>query len=203
MRQNIKLIGAFAALVVFVWWVRPWQRQPDLAPAYDRQIDSLQRLAQRFNAEAAEAWLAMQKAEAKADKMAEQVDSLQQAVKFTQAQHSQRIADIRTRPADSVMTTTLVLAECDSCCEVGFQVQLVNDAQAAEIMHLRAAVEGCQDAYTKKDSAALTAAEKFSISEKRNEQLEGALKKTTSWNNFWKTSTLVLALNELRRAVLR
>lgn len=203
MKKNLKLFGAFAALFVLIWFARPWERQPQQFEAYDRKIDSLQRVAQRFNAEAAEAWLAMQKAEAKADKMAEQVDSLRQAVKRTQSQHGQRIAGIRSRPADSVMTTTLVLAECDSCFEVGFQVQLVNEAQAAEIMQLRAALDGCQDANIKKDSAALTAAEKFSISEKRNEQLEGALEKTKRWNKFWKTSTLALALNELRRAVFR
>lgn len=177
MKENLKLFGALAALFVLIWFARPWERQPRQLEAYDRKIDSLEREAARFNYEAAEAWLAMKEAKALADLAAVRVDSLNRSIRSLQKKHGQRIEVLRSQPPDSVMTTTLAMAECDSCFEVGFQMQLVNEEQASEIIDLRSSLDNCQDAYSKKDSAEQVKTEQLEVCDEKNILLEKKVKK--------------------------
>lgn len=177
MKENLKLFGALAVLFVLIWFARPWERQPRQLKAYDRKIDSLERVAARFNYEAAEAWLAMKEAKAQADLAAVRVDSLNRSIQGLKIKHGQRIEVLRSQPPDSVMTTTLAMAECDSCFEVGFQMQLVNEEQASEIVDLRSSLDNCQDAYSKKDSAEQVKTEQLGVCDKKNISLEKEVKK--------------------------
>lgn len=177
MKENLKLVGALAALFVLLMMVRPWERQPRQREAYDRQLDSLNRVNQRLNFEASEAWLAMTQAQAAADQAAVRVDSLKKSIKNIQNKHSKRLDVLRSQPPDSVMTTTLAIAECDSCFEVGFQMQLVNEEQASEIVDLRSSLDNCQDAYSKKDSAEQVKTDQLEICDEKNISLEKEVKK--------------------------
>jgi hydrogenase maturation factor len=177
MKKNLKLFGALAALFVLIWFARPWERQPRQLEAYDRKIDSLERVAARFNYEAAEAWLAMKEAKALADLAAVRVDSLNRSIQGLKKKHGQLIEVLRSQPPDSVMTTTLAMAECDSCLEVGFQMQLVNEEQASEIIDLRSSLDNCQDAYSKKDSAEQVKTEQMEVCQEKNISLEKEVKK--------------------------
>lgn len=180
MKKNLKLFGALAALFVLIWFARPWERQPRQLEAYDRKIDSLERVAARFNYEAAEAWLAMKEAKAQADLAAVRVDSLNRSIQGLKKKHGQRIEVLRSQPPDSVMTTTLAMAECDSCCEVGFQMQLVSEEQAAEIIDLRAAIDNCEEAYAKKDTAEQVKSSALNACADKNDALEKQAK-TSKW----------------------
>lgn len=189
MNKNLKLIGALVALFVLLMMVRPWERQSRQLEGYDRQLDSLSRVNQRLNFEASEAWLAMTQAQAAADQAAVRVDSLQKSIKNIQNKHSKRLDVLRSQPPDSVMTTTLAIAECDSCFEVGFQMQLVNEEQASEIVDLRSSLDNCQDAYSKKDSAEQIKTEQLEVCDAKNISLEKKVKK-----GKWIEAGLILLL---------
>lgn len=198
MKKNLLLIGALAALCVFVWLLRPWERRPQqqAVPALQHEVIKLE--LQTLNALAE-----MEAAQEAATKLMLEVDSLKHANTQLKQHHGRKLAELRKKPPVPVTTTNIKMAECDSAIDVGLSLLAENERQYAAIGELHTALDACQEAHSIRDSANLVRDQTQLQLQEQLVNTQGKLEKQKGRTRFWQGTTLVLALNEGRRFFFR
>lgn len=194
MKKNLLLIGALAALCVFVWLLRPWERRPQQQAVPELQMQVIKHELAALNALAE-----MEAAQNAANKLTLELDSLKNAHQQLKAQHGRNLAELRKRPPVQVISTNIREAECDSAIDVGQSLLAENERQYEAIGQLHAAFDACQEAHSQRDSAA-------QHRDQINTQLQADLTTTKSKlekqkgrTRFWQGTTLVLFMREVAR----
>lgn len=198
MKKNLLLIGALAALCVFVWLLRPWERQPQQQASPELQVKVIKHELAALNALAE-----MEAAQQAANKLTVELDSLKNAHQQLKAQHGRNLAELRKRPPVQVISTNIREAECDSAIDVGQSLLAENERQYEAIGQLHIALDACQEAHLQRDSATQQRDEINTQLLSDLTTTQKKLEKQKGRTRFWQGTTLVLALNEARRFFFR
>ncbi|QXN68068.1 hypothetical protein [Microcystis phage Mae-Yong924-2] len=195
-KKNL-LPWALAALCVFVWLLRPWERQPQ------KRLPSSNERIIKLELEALNALAEMEAAQEAATKLTLELDSLKHAQEQLKKQHSRNLAELRKRAPIQVISTNIREAECDSAIDVGQSLLAENERQYEAIGQLHNALDACQEANQKRDSALQHRDQQSSELQQKLATTEKKLEKQKGRTRFWQGTALVLALNEARRWIFQ
>lgn len=196
-KKSILLPWVLVALCVFVWLLRPWERQPQ------KQLPSSSERIIKLELEALNALAEMEAAQQAATKLTLELDSLKHSQEQLKKQHSRNLAELRKRAPVQVMSTNIREAECDSAIDVGQSLLAENERQYEVIGQLHNALDACQEAHQKRDTALQHRDQESGQLQQRLATTEKKLEKQKSRTRFWQGTTLVLALNEARGWIFR
>lgn len=171
--KNILLGVLIATIVVLLLLL--CKRQPQQF-VNDSRIDSLKHAARVHQALSDQYRVAMDSAMRKVDELALRLIVAQQETDSLQDSHHARITALRNQPPDTVLTTSLVMAECDSCMEVGARILKQNEIQTMKIIGLEEAVTACQTSNAHLDTLSTAQTGTIQVLEQENLQLQRKVK---------------------------